>query len=236
MTDRSGGPDVQLAALIGSRVCHDLAGPVAALRNGIELLAEDGGDDLTTHLLDSANVAASRLQLLRFAFGLAGERSERGFEDARQAAVAWLADSRITLDWPQGQPLLGAWPPGQPLLGAWPPDPPGHAGPARPGLAKLLLNLVMLGAEAVPRGGVLSVRGAAGGGPGRFEVRADGPGAGLGAETLAAVRPGVPLAEITARTVQAYLTVRLAEHLRCVVTFASRTDQVLIACEASAEP
>jgi len=60
-----------LAALLGSRICHDLINPLGAISNGIELLGLSGQPrtpemDL---LEESVASATSRLQLLRYAFG-----------------------------------------------------------------------------------------------------------------------------------------------------------------------
>src|SRR5213595_3358723 len=67
---------LDLAALLCSRVCHDLISPTGAIVNGLEVL-EDGGDAETkTFALDlikkSARTASARLQFCRLAFGAAG--------------------------------------------------------------------------------------------------------------------------------------------------------------------
>ncbi len=82
---------LDLAALVASRVCHDVISPVGAIVNGLELM-EDGADEATTELaLDlirkSAKTASARLQFCRIAFGAAGSAgSAIDTRDAHQVA------------------------------------------------------------------------------------------------------------------------------------------------------
>ncbi|RUV56051.1 histidine phosphotransferase, partial [Mesorhizobium sp. M5C.F.Ca.IN.020.29.1.1] len=62
-----------LAALLCSRVCHDIISPVGAINNGLELLDEGGADEDAMKLIrQSARNASARLQFARIAFGAAG--------------------------------------------------------------------------------------------------------------------------------------------------------------------
>ncbi|WP_146345285.1 histidine phosphotransferase family protein [Phaeobacter marinintestinus] len=66
-----------LAALIGSRICHDLISPIGAIANGLELLeltgaAEGPEFDL---IADSAGNAGARIRFFRIAYGAAGDQS-----------------------------------------------------------------------------------------------------------------------------------------------------------------
>jgi histidine phosphotransferase ChpT len=64
-----------LAALLCSRVCHDIISPVGAINNGLELLDEGGADEDAMQLIRaSARVASARLKYARIAFGAAGVR------------------------------------------------------------------------------------------------------------------------------------------------------------------
>ena len=70
-------PDrLELAALLCSRVCHDLISPVGAIVNGLEVLDDDPKPDDREFALDlirkSAKTASARLQFCRLAFGAAG--------------------------------------------------------------------------------------------------------------------------------------------------------------------
>ena len=68
--------DLEFAALLVSRLCHDLVSPVGAVVNGLEVLEEERDVALRADALNlvtsSADLAAARLQFARIAFGAAG--------------------------------------------------------------------------------------------------------------------------------------------------------------------
>ncbi len=75
-------PDaLELAALLCSRVCHDLISPVGAIVNGLEVLDDNPKPEDRDFALDlirkSAKTASARLQFCRLAFGAAGRRARR---------------------------------------------------------------------------------------------------------------------------------------------------------------
>ena len=65
-----------LAALIGSRICHDLISPIGAINNGLELLAMSGAPEGPEMELigESVGNASARIRFFRMAFGAAGEQ------------------------------------------------------------------------------------------------------------------------------------------------------------------
>jgi hypothetical protein len=70
-------PDaLELAALLCSRVCHDLISPVGAIVNGLEVLDDNPKPEDREFALElirkSAKTASARLQFCRLAFGAAG--------------------------------------------------------------------------------------------------------------------------------------------------------------------
>ena len=69
--------DLELAQLLCTRLCHDLAGPIGAVTNGAELLQSDPSfaAEAGDLLINSAKTASVRLKALRIAFGLVGERT-----------------------------------------------------------------------------------------------------------------------------------------------------------------
>src|SRR5258706_13839108 len=68
--------DLDFAALLVSRVCHDLVSPVGAVVNGLEVLEDETDPAMRADALllvaSSAEQAAARLQFARIAFGAAG--------------------------------------------------------------------------------------------------------------------------------------------------------------------
>jgi len=96
---------LDLAALLCSRVCHDLISPTGAIVNGLEVLEEKDSDEETkTFALDlikrSARTASARLQFCRLAFGAAGSASAQvDLGDARAMAQAFIEDDKTKLAW-----------------------------------------------------------------------------------------------------------------------------------------
>jgi histidine phosphotransferase ChpT len=130
---------LDLAALLCSRVCHDLISPVGAIVNGLEVLAEDDNDEETkTFALDlikkSAGTASAKLQFCRIAFGAAGSAGAQiDSGDAEKVARGFLEDEKTRLDWQLPRLLLPK------------------------NRVKLLLNMLLIAAQAIPRGGKLTV-------------------------------------------------------------------------------
>lgn len=92
--------NADLAALIGSRICHDLISPVGAINNGLELLGMSGvvdGPELEL-ISDSVLNANARIRFFRVAFGAAGEQ-----QMGRAEIISILADmskaGRMSYSW-----------------------------------------------------------------------------------------------------------------------------------------
>ncbi|UWQ81037.1 histidine phosphotransferase [Leisingera sp. S132] len=100
-----GVDNANLAALVGSRICHDLISPVGAINNGLELLGMAGsmsGPELEL-ISDSVANANARIRFFRIAFGSAGDQ-----QTPRAEVVSVLEDvgkgGRIQYQW---SPLEG---------------------------------------------------------------------------------------------------------------------------------
>ena len=76
MTEPTTIGDLELAALVSSRICHDVINPVAAIANGLEMLGEESDQAMREAAMDlirkSAFQASAKLQFARLAFGAAG--------------------------------------------------------------------------------------------------------------------------------------------------------------------
>jgi histidine phosphotransferase ChpT len=166
--------EFRVMELLCSRLCHDLISPVMAINNGMELLAEDSGgmaDDIRDQLTMSAGAAAAKLQFYRIAYGLGGQNAAPvGLGEAGRLTRGLVEDGKIVVDWPEN----------------------GEASSAELSreMTKLLLNLVLLGIEALPRGGTVKVRVQSSGAPG-VVVEALGENAGLKEESEVAMSADV---------------------------------------------
>lgn len=96
-----------IAALIGSRICHDLSSPIGAVNNGLELLALSGAPDGPEMALvaDSAASATARISLFRFAFGAASDGQQTTSQEICRVWAAAHPEGRLTLDWNSSQNL-----------------------------------------------------------------------------------------------------------------------------------
>lgn len=89
-----------LAALIGSRICHDLISPIGAVTNGLELMSMGGGQGPELDLVnESAANANARIRLFRLAFGQAAPDQSTGGQEIRGILEAVYGKSRVAIDW-----------------------------------------------------------------------------------------------------------------------------------------
>ncbi len=186
--------DMRVAELLASRLCHDLVGPIGAVNNGMELLEDEDlgmSEDAIQLSASSARQAANLLQFYRLAYGMAGGRIGGDLADLRELAAGYLASSKTTLDW-------AARPP---------------AGEMPEGLGQLLLNLIALGDECLPRGGSLGVALSEGAAGLEVAVTANGTGARLREETQPVLTDDVIVDELTPRNVHGYFTRLLAQRM-----------------------
>jgi histidine phosphotransferase ChpT len=97
--DVSDDPD--LAALLGSRICHDLISPLGAIGNGVELLMLEGGAARPEVALIAQSVASAqaRIRFLRVAFGAPGSEQRMGRPEILGLLRDWTEGGRLTVDW-----------------------------------------------------------------------------------------------------------------------------------------
>ena len=132
-------PDaLELAALLCSRVCHDLISPVGAIVNGLEVLDDNPKPEDREFALDlirkSAKTASARLQFCRLAFGAAGSAGAQiDLGDGQNMARGHIEDGKTSIAWNLPRLLLAK------------------------NCVKLLLNMLVIAQQTIPRGGTLTV-------------------------------------------------------------------------------
>jgi histidine phosphotransferase ChpT len=201
--------DLDFAALLVSRVCHDLVSPVGAVVNGLEVLEDERDATMRADALklvaSSADQAAARLQFARIAFGAAGSAgAELDLNEVGRIVVGLALGSKVQIDW-------------QAAHVNWPKD-----------WAKLLMNVTLLATDSLPRGGAVIVQTAVDGAPPSFTIRANGQGARVLEEVEKATR-GEQSVALDGRSIQAYLTHRLARGVNAGLTIAQSENQVQFA-------
>jgi histidine phosphotransferase ChpT len=205
---------LDLAALLCSRVCHDLISPVGAIVNGLEVLEEEKDEETKAFALDlinkSARNASARLQFCRLAFGSAGSAGAQiDLGDAEAMARGFIEDEKIKLHWNLPRALLPK------------------------NRVKLLLNMLIISGQAIPRGGSLTVDPLGEGETLSFRITAAGLNGRVpphAPELLA----GNPEGPVDAHTVQPFYTGLLARNCGLAVTVIPEDDGILISAREAA--
>jgi histidine phosphotransferase ChpT len=182
--------DLELAALISSKICHDVIGPVGAICNGLEILDEDDNQEAKTYALDVirnvTETASAKLQFARFAFGAAGSAGATiDMITAEQISRGFVGQGKHKLVWK---------------------GPMGHMPKDR---AKLLLNMVASAITALPRGGEIGVEISGALEQPTFKINCRGERART-PQHLAEFMTGQGMPPLDSMTIQAYYTCRLA--------------------------
>jgi len=200
---------LDLAALLCSRVCHDLISPVGAIVNGIEVMEEDKDEETKAFALDlikkSARQASAKLQFCRLAFGAAGSAGAQiDLGDAEKAARGLLEDGKTTLAWNLPRELLAK------------------------NRVKLLLNMLLIGAGAIPRGGSLKIDPLREGeGVSGFQITASGLNARLTQNTVELLA-GSPAHPVEAHGIQPLYTGILARDCGLALSAGSEGETVVL--------
>ena len=184
---------LRVAELMCSRLCHDLISPISAINNGIELMNEndEGIIDSSIELLGtSAKQALDRLSFYRVAFGLAGGGAIISWNEIRNILEIFAAERKTTIVWTRE--------PQQPNENI------SHI------LAKLVVNVVYLAMECLPRGGVIFVDNLEQKAPEPIVVRLEGPKCNLRDDVQSGLIPDLPIEQLSVRNIVAYLATSFA--------------------------
>ncbi|SFQ30333.1 histidine phosphotransferase ChpT [Roseivivax halotolerans] len=96
------GRDVDLAGLIGARICHDLISPIGAIGNGLELLELSGASAHApemTLVAESQRACVARIGFFRVVFGPAGADALIAPTDAGRLIADFARDGRTSPVW-----------------------------------------------------------------------------------------------------------------------------------------
>lgn len=205
---------IELASLLCSRLCHDLLSPVGALTNGLELLADEKDPEMRKRCFElleqSARISTDKLKFFRLAFGAAG-----GFGDmvpvaeARSVIDALVGNNgRIEVRWA--------------LAGDSLPKP----------AVKTLLNLALIGIEALVRGGTLDIgaelRTGEQGSASEIVVRASGTRIAFDRTVGHALEGKLAASELSSKTAPAAMLHQLAARLGGGLQYALSEDALVM--------
>lgn len=184
-----------LAAVLCSRLCHDMLSPVGALSNGLELLADEKDPEMRRRCFElleqSARISADKLKFFRLAYGAAGGFGEEVPADEPRALIAGLVagNERVTLEWAVAEPTL-----------------------PKPAI-KVLLNLAAIALDALIRGGTLEVGAERRDGATEIAVRASGQRVAFDANIGKALDGSLDDGELTGKTAPAHLIRLITDEL-----------------------
>jgi histidine phosphotransferase ChpT len=201
---------LDLAALLCSRVCHDLISPVGAIMNGLEVMEEDKDEEMSRFAMDlikkSARTASAKLQFCRLAFGAAGSAGAQiDTGDAEKVTRGLMEDDKTKLAWNLPRTLMAK------------------------NRVKLLLNMMLLAAQAIPRGGQLTVDPIGEGDTIGFRVSAAGFNAKV-PQAIPLLLAGTPPEQtVDAHAIQPFYTGLLAKSCGLAVGMATEGDVVVVA-------
>lgn len=183
---------IDLAALLCSRLCHDMLSPVGAFANGLELLATETDPAMRQNCMElleqSAHISTNKLKFFRLAFGAAGGFGERvPVEEPRELIAALAADKgRIEVDWALPEASL-----------------------SKPAV-KVLLNFAQIAVDSLVRGGTLMVGAERRDGNCEIVVRATGTKIAFDESIGHALQGSLDPAALSSRTAAAHMIHLLA--------------------------
>jgi histidine phosphotransferase ChpT len=202
---------LDLAALLCSRVCHDLISPTGAIVNGLEVLEEKDSDEETkSFALDlikkSARTASARLQFCRLAFGAAGSAgAEIDLGNAHAMAQGFIEDDKTKLAWNLPRVLLPK------------------------NRVKLLLNMLIIAGQTIPRGGTLTVDPVGAGAGMGFRITATGLNARIPHAVPALLEGTSENGSVDAHAIQPLYAGLLARACGLKVSLKAEGDAVIVA-------
>ncbi|MBV8777706.1 MAG: hypothetical protein JO258_10970 [Alphaproteobacteria bacterium] len=196
--------DLRVCELLMARLCHDFAGPIAAIGNGAELLDDDDPAfvrQAATLIGESAGSAAKRLQLFRFAFGFSA--GAVAGPQPHTLATEYFAGGNVAVDYTEAVRCLA------------------------PEWQRLGCLLLLIASEALPRGGMLTLNAE----PAGPVVAAAGDSDRLSPEMLGALKLQATSDALTSRSVTPYFAGLLAQSLGRRLAAAAMPGGFRIFCE-----
>jgi histidine phosphotransferase ChpT len=204
------GPD--LAALLCSRVCHDVISPVGAINNGLELLDEGGADaDAMDLIRTSALNASVRLKFARLAFGASGSvgASIDTGEAERAAKDFAAAEKKTEVTWTGPRAIIAK------------------------NRVKLLLNLFLVAYSSIPRGGLLDITLENPEVDAKFKIVAKGKMMRLPPKFVE-ISTGEIEEAVDAHSIQPYYTVLLAEECGMQLGHSATAEEIVFTADVIA--
>ena len=205
MSDINKLEEMDFAALISSRICHDVVGPVGAIFNGLEVLEDDDDEQVKQYAMDvirrNTKAAWARLEFARLAFGAAGSAGNDIPMNKIQDLGNAILEEKHQVNWTSELDFVPKT------------------------TAKLALNLLVIAITTIPRGGVVEMNVKGPLEKPEILVNTKGDGAKC-PERVPAILQGQYAEEIDALIIQPYFTYRLLEDGKCTISIDQGENEV----------
>jgi len=188
-----------LAALLCARICHDLISPVGALGTAIEVLDDDSNTDMHADAMElvksSSRQAGAKLRFLRLAFGAGGSApGVIAVDEIKSLTEGMYGEGKASLNWDC------------------------EVDGIEKNTARLLLNLMMLAVQAVPRGGEIIIGVKETSDATNLNIAATGPRSRLDAGIERSLAGKAPEEGFDGRTIQPFYAGMMAREMQGTVS------------------
>jgi histidine phosphotransferase ChpT len=193
--------NTQTAALVASRICHDMVEPMSAIIQGLEMLKAEpnkASADALSLLDHGVGKSWAKLEFYRFAIGGATADGDSALEEGRDVAFKLYGALKADLEWKAPSVAM-----------------------SRPAV-RVILNLLFIANETLARGGTVELTGEAG----AVRIAASGPRASLRAPTAAALRGETPEGGLSGHTIQPAFTHMLAQKAGVAIEIVEGEERV----------
>lgn len=134
---------ILFAEMINTRFCHDIAGPISAVNNGLEFFEDESDPEVREQAVDllrlSSRESFTKLQMYRMAYGRAAHAAESNVSELKEIVFRYFEQGKVTLDWPES-----------------PED--GFQEKINNEIRQLLVNMILMMAGQLVYGGTLKIR------------------------------------------------------------------------------
>lgn len=132
--------NIELAEMLNTRFCHDMAGPVSAIANGLTFFLNEDNQDMMNDAKDlltmSSKEALAKLQTYRMAYGRTDKDAEGDITELRDIVTSFFAYSKLDINWPANS---------------------GFDVKIDTDLRRLVVNMILFVSQIMPFGGNLAV-------------------------------------------------------------------------------
>ncbi|MEM0986146.1 MAG: histidine phosphotransferase family protein [Pseudomonadota bacterium] len=201
-----------LTAYVASRICHDVVSPVSSVTSALDLINDPNDPEMRASaeelLHKGAADAAARIEFLRYAYGTIGlSDGAADIHEAKRLTEGFAATHKPSIEWDIEADHLSF----------------SHA--------RLMMNLVLIGIDSLPRGGVIGVKIRNASEGLQITVSARGMRARVNPHVTAAIEGTEPEDGWSARTIQPLFARMIADNLGArIAATAVGDEQVTVSC------